>query len=93
MTEYKVGDPVWAKRPHKKDAQELPAAVISVIQISGRCCSLCSKQTTYMVDAIPDWFICGCLLRPRLPPPPQREELGQWELCPWQPKQSTVSDQ
>lgn len=30
------------------------------------------------------------LRKKRLPPP--REELGEWDLCPWQPSVSTVSD-
>jgi hypothetical protein len=26
----------------------------------------------------------------KIEPPPQREELGEWELCPWQPKHLEV---
>lgn len=28
----------------------------------------------------------------RKQPPVDRQEVGEWELCPWQPKQVTVSD-
>jgi len=32
-----------------------------------------------------------CNLRKKRLPPTPREEVGEWELCPWQPKHSTVS--
>lgn len=35
--------------------------------------------------AVPEW-----LRKRRLPP--QRQEIGEWELCPWRPSVSTVSE-
>ena len=36
------------------------------------------------------WACENCIeFKPR--PPPPREELGSWELCPWQPRKAPVS--
>lgn len=31
-------------------------------------------------------------LRPRDPPRKERQELGEWDLCPWSPRESVVSE-
>lgn len=36
------------------------------------------------------WACDNCLI---LKPPPKREELGEWDLCPWRPERVAVSEE
>lgn len=41
----------------------------------------------YLVRWADEEITCALPEQLRRKPPPQREEIGEWELCPWQPKQ------
>ena len=54
-----------------------------------------SPEPCYSVSG-PD-FLPGCVcpprfLRKRKPPEQKREQLGEWELCPWRPNTAPVTE-
>lgn len=80
---FKAGDPVWvAVMPGHSELGnpgELPAVVAGPSFMD---------KTWYRINIEghgDGWHSDGKRLRPRRPPDEKREELGEWELCPWQP--------
>ena len=57
-------------------------------------CSGCGNPRRWVVENHPPESvsgICECILRKLDNPPPPSEELGSWDLCPWQPKETTCA--
>lgn len=88
---YKPGDPVWCRvdAGHEKlgSIGEIAAVIVGKHILSG-------WWSIDLESADKGWAAPESYLRPRNPPPakePTREELGEWDLCPWRPEHVTVS--
>lgn len=82
---FKVGDPVWCRCERYDHPHGWFAGVVT-----GHT-ELVWAPYNVTIDGITH-SAAEEHLRPRRPPPKeqQREQLGEWELCPWQPSQVTV---
>jgi hypothetical protein len=91
---YKAGDPVWVLvKPNDP-------GVIEDGAIPGKYEAVVIHRITWHPDAynlnIPAlsqrerWGAEGRRIWPRKPPEEKREEIGEWELCPWRPKQDVA---
>lgn len=85
---FKPGDPVWCRVDpgHEKlgSIGEIAAVVVEPhIMLIG----------WYIIDfeGNKGWAAPENYLRPRNPPVREREQLGEWELCPWRPLTETVT--
>lgn len=85
---FSPGDPVWCRvdpgHSHLGNAGELPAVIAKHGFMAG--------WWIVDIDGV-RWAAPNHYLRPRNPPAPTREELGEWDLCPWRPERQpeTVS--
>ena len=83
---FKAGDLVWH---HNKDGTKSPGEVIGGLP-SGECVILLDGDPSGWVGNLEFpphcWRCVPGKLTPRGKPPADREELGKWSECPWQPE-------
>ena len=78
---FKVGDVVRVKQCHGDTPSWYIGIECTIIRVNPM-----DQKNTYQTDYHGMWGCDDCFELKR-PPEYPREELGEWELCPWRPKE------
>jgi len=89
---FSIGDRVVIVMHPDVEVWDVEIPVGSVGTVAGpleRCPTIkgvdwCHSHRIDFDDGRYEWFVPQCLQKLE-PPPAPREEVGEWELCPWKP--------